>query len=52
MEDWRFGRQKTEMQWWILQESVPKPGFGVSRNQAYGSHTEMREAMKDYKTRC
>jgi hypothetical protein len=52
MEDLGFGRQKTKMQWSILQGSVPKAGFWVSRNQGYGSHPKMRESMKDYKTPC
>jgi hypothetical protein len=52
MEDWRFGRQKTQIQWSILQYSLPKPGFWVSRNQGYGSHPKMRDSMKVYKTRC
>jgi hypothetical protein len=52
MEDWGFGKQKTQVQWSILQDSVPKPGFWVSRNQGYGLHPKMRESMKDYKTPC
>ncbi len=40
------------MQWWTLQNSIPKTGFWVLRNQEYGSHPKMRESMKDNKRRC
>jgi hypothetical protein len=49
LEDWGFGREKTQMQWSILQDSVPKPGFWASRNEGHGSHLKIRESMKDYK---